>query len=409
MGVGTAADLRLVVTSGVVAMCLAGGIATLFTSKLRVLSGIGLAGSAIGASLIFASLYMGWAISPSYVGSKSRSLGAIPALAGAAIVTALVVLACGAVTPDRQLDARRSDHDWASGWLEIAAAVTILVGALLTQRGDFFAWVRGGETGWLIVIPILVLGVAVGIATLRKARTSRPLGIAYLGFLLGLGYIPFFSLMADRPPADVGTPATFAFEVVGAAAYIAAIALGIHAYRGLRQMWSEGRVPKRGGPENRDPARWSHVRRDIEWVELRHEIPDYRGDPILVSTSDEELVVERLERRGFDVRVADPDERGEERSVLVALGKSLDFPDYYGVNWDAFDECFSDFVDSAKPPVAVVVRGLDSLLDADAQRFGRTIHFLLDTARGASVEHFQLEFIFPGSWDRRSIKALPSQ
>ncbi len=29
-------------------------------------------------------------------------------------------------------------------------------------------------------------------------------------------------------------------------------------------------------------------------------------------------------------------------SLLIALGRALDFPDYYGINWDALEECLAD-------------------------------------------------------------------
>jgi len=40
---------------------------------------------------------------------------------------------------------------------------------------------------------------------------------------------------------------------------------------------------------------------------------------------------------------------------LIALVFS--FPDYYGRNWDAFDECIADIA----PPVFIVVTGFESL------------------------------------------------
>jgi len=33
---------------------------------------------------------------------------------------------------------------------------------------------------------------------------------------------------------------------------------------------------------------------------------------------------------------------GDKASLLAALGQVLNFPDYYGHNWDALDECLAD-------------------------------------------------------------------
>lgn len=32
----------------------------------------------------------------------------------------------------------------------------------------------------------------------------------------------------------------------------------------------------------------------------------------------------------------------DKHSLLTAIGHALDFPDYYGVNWDALEECLAD-------------------------------------------------------------------
>ena len=37
-----------------------------------------------------------------------------------------------------------------------------------------------------------------------------------------------------------------------------------------------------------------------------------------------------------------PSGLGSKRELLETLGHSLKFPDYYGVNWDAFEECIRD-------------------------------------------------------------------
>jgi hypothetical protein len=43
--------------------------------------------------------------------------------------------------------------------------------------------------------------------------------------------------------------------------------------------------------------------------------------------------------------------------LLEALGRALHFPDYYGVNWDAFEECIRDL--EWLPEGNVVIRHID--------------------------------------------------
>ena len=42
------------------------------------------------------------------------------------------------------------------------------------------------------------------------------------------------------------------------------------------------------------------------------------------------------------------------------IARVLNFPDYYGKNWDAFDECIRDF----PPKVPIRIRGLQQLENA---------------------------------------------
>lgn len=42
------------------------------------------------------------------------------------------------------------------------------------------------------------------------------------------------------------------------------------------------------------------------------------------------------------VPVLDGSTLGGKRDLLAGIGRALDFPDYYGDNWDALEECLSD-------------------------------------------------------------------
>jgi ribonuclease inhibitor len=70
------------------------------------------------------------------------------------------------------------------------------------------------------------------------------------------------------------------------------------------------------------------------------------------------------------------------------LAQVFSFPDYYGRNWDAFDECIADLA----PPVSIVVTGFESLrfaLPHEAELFAKCLH-------GAAEEAAPGEFSFSG-------------
>lgn len=51
---------------------------------------------------------------------------------------------------------------------------------------------------------------------------------------------------------------------------------------------------------------------------------------------------------------------GDKTSLLAALGQALIFPDYYGGNWDALDECLVD-LSWHEGPLRLLITHADSL------------------------------------------------
>ena len=45
--------------------------------------------------------------------------------------------------------------------------------------------------------------------------------------------------------------------------------------------------------------------------------------------------------------------------IHAIIEKELDFPDYYGANWDAFWDCITDFIDSRGLDLEII--GLDKI------------------------------------------------
>ena len=51
----------------------------------------------------------------------------------------------------------------------------------------------------------------------------------------------------------------------------------------------------------------------------------------------------------------------DSEEIHSLLAKALEFPDYYGNNWDAFEECIND--DSASnPPEILIIKGWDNFV-----------------------------------------------
>lgn len=54
---------------------------------------------------------------------------------------------------------------------------------------------------------------------------------------------------------------------------------------------------------------------------------------------------------------------GDKASLLTALGQALHFPDYYGANWDALDECLAD-LSWHEGPLRLLITHADNIPDA---------------------------------------------
>ncbi|MGQ9862452.1 MAG: barstar family protein [Thiobacillaceae bacterium] len=84
--------------------------------------------------------------------------------------------------------------------------------------------------------------------------------------------------------------------------------------------------------------------------------------------------------------------------LLKALGKALHFPEYYGANWDAFEECLRD-LSWWKSPIFVAIEHANALSPADLDTLidiwseaatvwaeeGRGCVLLLDSRSGPSL------------------------
>ena len=75
--------------------------------------------------------------------------------------------------------------------------------------------------------------------------------------------------------------------------------------------------------------------------------------------------------------VLDGRQLGDKASLLAALGQALHFPDYYGGNWDALDECLAD-LSWHEGPLRLLITDADTLPDSLRENL---IEIFLDAAK----------------------------
>ena len=140
------------------------------------------------------------------------------------------------------------------------------------------------------------------------------------------------------------------------------------------------------------------------WKAVRDLVPWLPQPPYLVGTQDLSRLRSGLRNNGFKVFEADAERCTDERSLLAALGDALPFPDYYGANWAAFDDCIGDMLREEAAPTAVLVVGAEVLLKANLHAFVRSVHLLSDVVtdvQRASSSGFQFEVFFVGQFSHQ--------
>lgn len=64
---------------------------------------------------------------------------------------------------------------------------------------------------------------------------------------------------------------------------------------------------------------------------------------------------------GFFVGTLDAAEIDDDGRLLAAVAEALEFPDYFGSNWDALNDCLGDMSWAPAEGYAVIVTGADAL------------------------------------------------
>lgn len=80
--------------------------------------------------------------------------------------------------------------------------------------------------------------------------------------------------------------------------------------------------------------------------------------------------------------------------LLRLLGNALRFPAYYGVNWDALEECLRDLDWISEPSIVLVVHRGRLLFDALYSEVGTLIEIWLSAAETWSQQQVALHLVF---------------
>ncbi|TMF76163.1 MAG: barstar family protein [Chloroflexi bacterium] len=114
----------------------------------------------------------------------------------------------------------------------------------------------------------------------------------------------------------------------------------------------------------------------IDWPRMLPEIP--RGwTPRIIPLEDHERIARRLEEIGFVVlHLTDP--MKSERDFHTAIARLLEFPDYYGKNWDAFHDSVADWARRDDQPTAILWSGWEDWLRSDLGGFLHTVAMLVE-------------------------------
>ena len=116
--------------------------------------------------------------------------------------------------------------------------------------------------------------------------------------------------------------------------------------------------------------------------------------PLLVGRGS--LAVARGELRDGGVAVIEVDLSGAESTwdVTMRLKSVLPFPDWCGASWDSFDDAFEELRQEVELPAALIVDGLDGLLEHSRQVALETVVRLAELGTAFSIAGDQFVVLY---------------
>jgi RNAse (barnase) inhibitor barstar len=102
--------------------------------------------------------------------------------------------------------------------------------------------------------------------------------------------------------------------------------------------------------------------------------------------------------------LASRDSEGDSRIILLSAGikgrhelfqelsKGLNFPDYFGNNWDALDECINDLSWLSETSIYVIHNGFPALDEQEIMNYWDTIKTAVENWKAKSHKKFAVIF-----------------
>ncbi|MBI5031958.1 MAG: barstar family protein [Chloroflexi bacterium] len=127
------------------------------------------------------------------------------------------------------------------------------------------------------------------------------------------------------------------------------------------------------------------------WIDVTEVVPGLnKGQWLHIVKSPSNPLVNTLSEHGFSVFVIEGAEISDSKSFFRQVRKVFDFPDYFGENWDAWDECLDDFKLSLTRQIAIVWKDADQTFISDAKVFIQAVIDLYNMALSAgSIKNSQ--------------------
>jgi len=117
-----------------------------------------------------------------------------------------------------------------------------------------------------------------------------------------------------------------------------------------------------------------------------------------------EQIQKQLKINYFKILIINGAKIKDKQTFFDEFSKSLNFPNYFGNNWDAWDECLWDFVnDLHDDKAAIIWDQFDRSFIADPQTCLQGICDLREIAWKISTEKKDLEIFLIGKWGRKIV------